>query len=180
MIVNSILKMSEANGPGKRGVVWVQGCSRHCQGCFNKKTWQYFGGVDMSASSILKEFKLKEIDGITISGGEPFDQVSELKELLQMAKKKNLNTLVYSGYTYKELLINAKDVLRLCDYLVDGPYKQEIPSKCRWAGSGNQRFLELENGLIKNDLTECEEYSQTAEITINNEGDITITGFMNI
>lgn len=179
MKVNSILKISEANGPGKRGVIWVQGCTRHCEGCFNKETQPVFGGVEMSVSSILKQFILKEIDGITVSGGEPFAQVSELKKLLQAAKKKGLNTLVYSGYTYEELLINCKDVLRFCNYLIDGPYKKDIPSKCRWAGSGNQRFLELENGFVKNDLTECEEFSQTAEITIDEKGSVVITGFMN-
>lgn len=179
MKVNSILKMSEANGPGKRGVVWVQGCSRNCEGCFNRKTQPNFGGTDMSVLSILKEMNLKKIEGITVSGGEPFNQVTELKKLLQIAKQKGLNTLVYSGYTYKELSINSKDVLRYCDYLIDGPYMKDVPSKCRWAGSGNQRFLKLENGEIKKDLTNCEEYSQTAEITINEKGDVVITGFMN-
>ena len=178
MKINSILKFSEANGPGKRGVIWVQGCGRKCDGCFNPKTQNYSGGTEMQVSSIIKEFNLAQINGITVSGGEPFDQADELKKLLILAKKNNLNTLVYSGYTYKELSLCNRDVLRFCDYLIDGPYKKDIPSKCRWAGSGNQRFLELANGEIKNDLTECDEYSKTAEITIDEAGNVTVTGFL--
>lgn len=179
MKINSILDVSEANGPGKRGVVWVQGCSRNCEGCFNKGTQEEYSGIEMNPASILKIMNLRKIEGITVSGGEPFAQSSELKKLLIMAKSIGLNTLVYSGYTYNELSKNSMDVLRLCDYLIDGPYMKDIPSKCRWAGSGNQRFLELSDGLIKNDLTENEQYSQTAEILINDKGDITITGFIN-
>lgn len=178
MRINSILKVSEANGPGKRGVVWVQGCGRKCEGCFNPKTQSYSGGKEMQVSSILRGFNLEEISGITVSGGEPFDQAEELKELLELAKKNNLNTLVYSGYTYKELSLSKRDVLNYCDYLIDGPYKKDIPSKCRWAGSGNQRFLELEKGEIKKDLTESDEYSKTAEIIIDETGNITVTGFL--
>ena len=177
MKINSILKLSEANGPGKRGVVWVQGCGRNCKGCFNPKAQSYSGGIEMQVSSIIKEFNLEQIEGITVRGGEPFDQPEELKKLLELAKKNNLNTLVYSGYTYEELCKKNRDVLCFCNYLIDGPYKKDIPSKCKWAGSGNQRFLELENGEIKSDLTDCEEYSKTAEIIIDEQGNITVTGF---
>ncbi len=172
------MKVSEANGPGKRGVVWVQGCRRNCEGCFNKSAQPYEGGKIMNVSSILKHFSVEEINGITVSGGEPFDQADDLKELLIMAKSLNLNTLVYSGYSYKELYECKKDVLCYCDYLIDGPYIKDNPSKCRWAGSGNQKFLELKNGEIINELTECGEYSQTAEIIIDETGNIVITGFI--
>lgn len=69
-------------------------------------------------------------------------------------------------------------VLKLCDYIIDGPYIKDSPSKCRWAGSGNQRFLELENGKIKKDLTANEEYCQTAEIIIDESGNVIVTGFI--
>lgn len=178
MRINSILKVSEANGPGKRGVVWVQGCSRHCEGCFNVETQSFSGGTEMDCESILNQFDLNTIQGLTVSGGEPFEQAEELKQLLKAAKQKNLNTLVYSGYKFDELSCNYSDVLLFCDYLIDGPYQKGNQSKCRWAGSGNQRFLELKGGQILNDLTECEEYSQTAEITIDETGNMIITGFL--
>ena len=179
MRINSIVKESEANGPGKRGVVWVQGCSRHCEGCFNLETQSHSGGKEMDIQTILAEFDLDKIEGLTVSGGEPFEQPEELKELLKAAKQKNLNTLVYTGYKYNKILCNHRDILLLCNYLIDGEYDKNIPSKCRWAGSGNQRFLQLENAEIVQDLTECEQYSQTAEITIDDSGNVTVTGFIN-
>lgn len=179
MIINSIIKVSQANGPGKRGVVWVQGCNRHCDGCFNLQAQTQNGGKEMNFTDIMNEFDLQEIEGITVSGGEPFEQAEELRLLLKAARQQKLNTMAYSGYTYKELYAAHKDVLEFCDYLVDGPYEKEKPSKCRWAGSGNQRFLKLKDGKIVKDLTECEEYSQTAEITIDKTGNLIITGFIN-
>lgn len=178
MRINSILRVSQANGPGTRCVVWVQGCSKNCEGCFNKQAKESSLGKEMQVSSILKEFNLEEIDGITISGGEPFEQAEELKELLKIAKEKNLNTLVYSGLTYQELNAKYKDVLAYCDYLIDGPFIKNIPSRCKWAGSGNQRFLELKEGKIVKDLTDCEEFSRTAEIIIDKTGKVTVTGFI--
>ncbi len=178
MRINSILKESEANGPGKRGVVWVQGCSRHCEGCFNPETQSYSSGIEMDCESIMAEFDLNKIQGLTVSGGEPFEQPEELEKLLKAAKEKNLNTLVYTGYKYNEILFNHRDILLLCNYMIDGAYEKDIPSKCRWAGSGNQRFLQLKNGEIEKDLTECEQYSQTAEITIDETGNIIVTGFI--
>ncbi|MCQ2584702.1 MAG: radical SAM protein [Treponema sp.] len=178
MRINSILEFSEANGPGKRGVVWVQGCSRQCEGCFNPQTQDFEGGVEKNPESVLQQFDLSKIQGLTVSGGEPFSQKEELLSLLKQAKSKGLNTLVYSGFTYEELFDFASDALEYCDYLIDGPYKKNIPSKCRWAGSGNQRFLELKNGKIVNDLTESDAFSQTAEIIIEENGNVVITGFI--
>lgn len=178
MKINSILKVSEANGPGKRGVVWVQGCLQRCEGCFNPEAQDFCGGKDLSVKEIIKEFSINEIEGITVSGGEPFEQAEELLLLLQNTKALGLNTLVYSGYTFDYLYKEKKDVLYFCDFLIDGPFKQNIPSNCKWAGSGNQHFYKLENGMIKEDLTNAEEYSKTAEIIIDATGNILITGFL--
>ncbi len=178
MRINSFLKMSEANGPGKRAVVWFQGCKRYCPGCFNPAIRSFEGGRDLTPESFLNELDIKNIVGLSISGGEPFEQDEELAELLVLAKKKGLNTLVFSGYTYEELCSKNMKALKYCDYLIDGPYEKEVPSKCPWTGSGNQSFLKLENGVIKEDLTVEEEYSRTAEIIIDKEGNLIITGYL--
>lgn len=179
MRINSILEVSEANGPGKRGVVWVQGCDRHCAGCFNQETQNPNKGKDVSIEEIFSHFNTDILEGITVSGGEPFDQPFDLEKLLKKAKLEGLNTLVYTGYYYEELAGgNLAHILKLCDYIIDGPYIKDNPSKCRWAGSGNQRFLELENGKIKKDLTVDKEYCQTAEIIIDESGNVIITGFI--
>lgn len=178
MRINSVLEVSEANGPGKRGVVWVQGCARHCAGCFNKETQNPDKGKDVSIEEIFSRFDADILEGVTVSGGEPFDQPADLEKLLKKARQKGLNTLVYTGYSYEELADSMAQVLKLCDYIIDGPYIKDSPSKCRWAGSGNQRFLELENGKIKKDLTANEEYCQTAEIIIDESGNVIVTGFI--
>lgn len=180
MRVNSILPESKVNGPGNRAVVWVQGCNMNCEGCFNSTACSHNGGMELSIEQIFKQINSSVITGITVSGGEPFDQSLELEKLLKLAKANRLNTLVYSGYLYEKLYIEHNSTLMLCDYLIDGPYMKEIPSKCKWAGSGNQRFLELCNGQIVNNLTEKEEYSQNAEIVIDKTGNITVTGFIEV
>ena len=180
MLVNSIVLKSNVNGPGNRAVIWVQGCKMHCEGCFNRHVQSYTGGTELTAEQIIGRIDCTSIDGITISGGEPFDQSSELKKLLEFAKEKHLNTLVYSGYLYEDLYHEQPAVLMLCDYLIDGPFVKDFPSKCKWAGSGNQRFLQLKSGLIVNNLTESEEYSRNAEILIDESGNITVTGFIEV
>lgn len=178
MQINSILKESRVNGPGNRAVIWVQGCRLHCEDCFNVSAQSYEGGISLTPEQIFERIDCNVVEGITISGGEPFDQGLELKKLLKLAKKSNLNTLVYTGYLYEKLIHKNHDILMLCDYLIDGPFMKDVPSRCRWAGSGNQRFLQLKNGKQINNLTVREEYSQNAEIIIEENGNITITGFI--
>ena len=90
MRINSILKESKVNGPGNRAVVWVQGCSLHCENCFNKAAHSLNGGIELTPEQIIAQIDCEAVDGLTVSGGEPFDQSSELKKLLELAKEKNL------------------------------------------------------------------------------------------
>ena len=178
MRINSIIKESKVNGPGNRAVIWVQGCNKNCEGCFNQSALAYDAGIEMSPEQIIDEIEIDKIDGVTISGGEPFDQSMELKKLLSILKAKCINILIYTGYEYEYLVSRFLYILKLCNYIIDGPYRKDRPSLCKWAGSGNQRFLQLESGYILNDLTESEEYSKNAEIMIDKTGNITITGFI--
>ena len=104
MRIYSIVRESKVNGPGNRGVVWVQGCSQHCKGCFNQAACRQDEGLELSPLQIISQFDYEQIEGLTVSGGEPFDQSEELKELLTLARQRGLNTLVYSGYLYEKLL----------------------------------------------------------------------------
>jgi len=177
MKIHSFLKSSEANGPGKRAVVWVQGCNRHCEGCFNETAQTHSGGTDYKPSELIEKLEIENVEGLSVSGGEPFEQPKELAELLSLAKQKGLNTLVFTGFTYEELLEQNFLAMKYCDYLIDGPYIKNIPPKCKWAGSGNQRFLKLKNGILLKDLTVDDDFSRTAEIIIDEEGNVTLTGF---
>jgi anaerobic ribonucleoside-triphosphate reductase activating protein len=180
MKIHSILDCSCSNGPGSRFVVWVQGCSRHCEGCFNPGTQPFTGGTEMSCSRILAGVDKKKVTGLTVSGGEPFEQDEELAVLLCSAKEMGLSTLAYTGFTWEELTKKKSEALKFCDYLIDGAFEKDNPSLCRWAGSGNQRFLMLHDGRIAADMTCSDTFCETGEIIIEENGTVVTTGFLNI
>lgn len=155
------LQDSLANGPGLRYIIFTQGCNHKCPGCHNKHTWSYGNNKLISIDDLLIAIKSKPlIAGITISGGEPFDQAKYLFELVTKVKKEtNLDVLVYTGYTYETLnglgLLVCEDaqykykLLNSIDILIDGKYKEELKEGAmRYAGSTNQRMLYLKGGKI--------------------------------
>ena len=178
MKIHRIIEGTYVNGPGFRLGVWVQGCNRNCLGCFNKDACEATGGFYMSVMEILELLKNQIYDGISISGGEPFNQKSELKVLLKEVKKMGLGTLVFTGFTYEEIC--NTEAIKYCDYLIDGPFIKEIPPVCKYTGSGNQRFLKLKNGKIAEDLTLQYKGVNETEIIIQEDGSVLITGFSEI
>lgn len=147
--VHAVVPVSYANGPGARAVVWTQGCSLRCPGCNNPLTHSYKPrirvGPQQLADSILT---IPGIEGITVTGGEPFEQPVAVGHLCQAVKKTNLSVMVFTGWTYKSIRQSrgqvVKDLLKQIDVLVDGPFIQHLADKdLLWRGSGNQqiRFL---------------------------------------
>ena len=175
MKIHRIIEGTYVNGPGYRLGIWVQGCQRNCPGCFNKEACKAEGGIEISISKILDLFDKQNYDGITVSGGEPLYQESELFHLLREVKNIGLNTLVFTGYTYDEIC--DRKSIKYCDYLIDGPFMEEIPPVCKYTGSGNQRFLKLENGKITEDLTLKYQGVNETEIIIEDDGSVIFTGF---
>ncbi|GHU80151.1 anaerobic ribonucleoside-triphosphate reductase activating protein [Spirochaetia bacterium] len=178
-----MLSASRVNGPGSRFVVWVQGCSRHCPGCFNPLTHDRYEGVELSTHEIIETIPLKDVEGITVSGGEPFEQPEALADLLEAAKGLGLHRLVYTGFSYEELIKMAgngiTESLFLTDLLIDGAYQRNKPANVPWAGSGNQRILELCNGKIRDKRNFGKNVFDTAgngEIYIDTAGNIIATG----
>ena len=145
------------NGNGIRITVWIAGCTHKCKGCHNAWTWNYNQGKDFISEQDEILNKLSDwlsrdyVDGITFSGGDPLDQnITALKELMLLVKwiKRNYPSKtiwVYTGYVYEELSEYQKEILELCDVLVDGPYKEELRdiAHCPFRGSTNQRILYL-------------------------------------
>jgi anaerobic ribonucleoside-triphosphate reductase activating protein len=138
---------SEVNGPGCRAVVWVQGCLRECDDCFNPSSWSFeinqLIGVEELAEKILSN---KRNQGVTFSGGEPFWQALELAKLAQKLKEKGLNVMSFSGFTLEELQSekappHAEMLLKELDILIDGPFvkSQMIHSSTSPVSSRNQR-----------------------------------------
>ena len=179
MLVHTYIPASKVNGPGTRFTLWVQGCSRRCVGCFNPDTWSVDdSGIYMSVEEIIARIPEQGIDGITVSGGEPFDQSEELSALLKLAHEKGLEKFFYSGYTYEQLYALEGKYRALCevDILIDGPYMQNVPPQNIWTGSGNQHIYRLKKGIRIRDITNEVCGSAVVEILIDKQGTITTTG----
>ena len=156
------LKNSLTNGPGLRYVLFLQGCRHKCQGCHNKHTWSFSDGYNKTIDEIIKDIAEIEpiIDGITLSGGDPLEQATELLLLINAIKVKfpQLNILLYTGSKYDDLkpfnicrgnLCDDKWlVIEAIDILIDGRYEKDNPTNKKYRGSDNQRMLYLKNGEI--------------------------------
>ncbi|MCR4441129.1 MAG: anaerobic ribonucleoside-triphosphate reductase activating protein [Peptococcaceae bacterium] len=162
MRLAGIVPESIVDGPGVRMVVFAQGCPHHCPGCHNPETWDPGGGQEMTVKEILKivKKKLKNIRGLTLSGGEPFLQAEEMAALAGKARELGLDVVTYTGYTYEELLaLNLPGwakLLEVTDILVDGPFLQELKDiSLPFRGSRNQRVIDLKEKRKKG-MNECQ------------------------
>ena len=123
---------SEVNGPGRRAVVWVQGCLRECPGCFNPASWSFDPNQIVSIDELVKRIlNDPENEGVTFSGGEPFWQATALAEVARQVKNHGLNVMSFSGFTLNELQkTNAPEgsqaLLKQLDILIDGPYVESL------------------------------------------------------
>ena len=148
-----ISEESIALGPGKRYVIWVQGCMQRCKGCISPSSRSFDVNqlvfVEDLAQRIIDN---KNIQGITISGGEPFLQATNLTKLLNLVKaqRPDLNVLVYSGYVIEQLdTEKAKNLLSCIDLLIDGPFVERLKTNKGLRGSTNQRLHFLSDSLIE-------------------------------
>ncbi len=152
MYISGIIYESVVDGEGIRNVIFVSGCHHKCSGCHNPESWDFNYGINFT-KEVQIEFieKCKQnplIDGITLSGGDPFYSEKDVIEFIKLYKKNcpNHNIWIYSGFTYEQLLQdNLKlELLNLCDVLVDGPYMQELrDTTLPFRGSSNQRIIDL-------------------------------------
>lgn len=139
---------SVVDGPGRRSVVQVSGCSIRCEHCFVPQTHRLENGKLISISSIVEEIVAHrdEHDGVTILGGEPFDQAGPVAELVFRLRCHGLHITIYSGYMF-EGLIERKDpnidfILTHKDLLIDGPFVRQLGNDAgEYRGSRNQRFI---------------------------------------
>lgn len=143
--VAGYLHESTQNGDGLRNIVFVAGCHNNCPGCHNKELQDPNYGEPVEVSDVfnkLTEGDFDLIDGVTISGGEPFEQPEAVLELVNLLVDSGINIWIYSGNTIDELKGRGDDhilsILEKVDVLVDGPYIANIPPDKRFVGSGNQ------------------------------------------
>lgn len=172
---------SRANGPGVRTVVWFQGCSLGCVGCFNPAT-HVMEAVAATTRTVefdsilagLAGAAASGIDGLTLSGGEPMQQIDAAIVLLAAARLAGLSTLMFSGYTIEEIqtLPRGGEALALLDVLIDGRYRSELRLGQGLRGSSNQRVHLLSNRYTTRDIDEA----PLGEVRIAPNGEVILTG----
>ncbi|CVK19025.1 4Fe-4S single cluster domain-containing protein [Sporomusa sphaeroides] len=177
----AFLAKSRANGPGLRAVVWVQGCPRRCEDCFNQDMLEFRDNEWLPAAELAARIlAVREIDGVTFSGGEPFAQAAALAGLAEQLQAAGLTVVIFTGYTYADLTAaNNPDWNRLlaaADVLVAGPYKKDLPSQDYLLGSANQELIYLTDRL-KNHPDRHSSQGHTLEFTVDLAGNIVTTGF---
>lgn len=173
--VHGIEPRSRANGPGARFVVWLQGCSLGCPGCFNPGTHDAAGGREIAVAEIAAQLAATPgIEGLSLSGGEPLQQPAAALALLDAARALGLSTLAFSGYSIDEIraLSGGPDVLARLDVLIDGRYLAGERLATGLRGSANQRIQLLTDRYQRADV----ESTPVAEIRISPAGELVLTG----
>jgi anaerobic ribonucleoside-triphosphate reductase activating protein len=151
---------SIVDGPGIRFAVFTQGCSHGCPGCHNPESHPFEGGKAYTVDGLIDKLSGNPLlAGVTLSGGEPFEQAGPLVEFCKRIhtmtgmRGEPLNIWAYSGYTFEELIAGtptpeAKELLEQCDVLVDGPFIESQKSyDLHFKGSANQRLIDVPKSL---------------------------------
>lgn len=176
--LHAFAEASRANGPGLRAVVWTQGCSLGCPGCFNPATHPFGGdavGVDALVGRIVEVAARRPIEGVTVSGGEPLQQRPGLVGFLERLRSQtSLSTLVFTGYTREEVaaMVGARRLLACVDVLVAGRYDEGQPPGRGLRGSANQVVHLLTDRYSAADIDAVPD----AEVVIDAAGGLTLSG----
>lgn len=141
MRIAGVLSCSMINGSGVRYVIFCQGCGHHCEGCQNPDTWDFNGGKEITVEELASDIRRHQhIDGITLSGGDPFYQEEECVKLIKLLGLCT-NVWVYTGFLYEE--IRDRELSCLSDVIVDGPFERDKKVEGELYGSANQRIIEI-------------------------------------
>lgn len=175
MNIAHIESQSFIYGPGCRLVIWVQGCSIHCKGCWNTQMWSFEKKQEFSVDQLFEMIVEENVEGITILGGEPLDQFEEAYKLCKMCKSNGISVMIFTGYELSEIDQSEKQKIKsVSDILIVGRYIQEYRTLERqWIGSTNQEILFLSNRYKNYEL----ENGNYIEVDINENGKSTILGF---
>jgi anaerobic ribonucleoside-triphosphate reductase activating protein len=156
--IAGITEDSIVDGPGLRLTVFVQGCKHGCKGCHNPQTHDPDGGKGINTNRIIDMmYKNPILHGVTLSGGEPFNQAMACYDIAQAAKQMGLNVWCYTGWTWEALQQEADPaklaLLRTVDVLVDGPFVESQRSlELTFCGSRNQRLIDVPKTLAAGEV----------------------------
>ena len=182
--VARILAGTNAEGPGRRFAIWVQGCTIRCPGCFNPQMWSARGGLDIDCQSLLSYIVTSQVEGVTFLGGEPFEQAAAAAELAEVTRASGLSVMTFTGFTLEHLSqtgdVATNRLLDATDLLVDGPYDASRPDLIRpWVGSNNQRFhfLTQRYAYLRDSLHTLPD---RIEVRVSRGGEIAINGWAEV
>jgi anaerobic ribonucleoside-triphosphate reductase activating protein len=168
---------SRSNGPGWRAVIWLQGCTLGCPGCFNPETHPLQTGriarIDELADWVLA--LSGKIEGLTISGGEPIQQITGLLPFLERIRRaSNLSMILFSGYTWAEIqkMPRSRQLLSSIDVLLAGRYNPNLRLARGLVGSKNKSVHFLTERYSQADLDAVPE----AEVIVTDHGEIIFSG----
>ena len=162
-------KFDIANGIGVRTVLFVSGCTNHCEECFQPETWDFCYGEPFTKEvedKIIEMLRPDYITGLTLLGGEPFEPKNQ-RELLPFVRRvreelPEKNIWAFSGFTLdKELWQEGSyprcevtdELLSLIDVLVDGRFVNALKNiRLKFRGSENQRIIDMKSTLAKGEI----------------------------
>jgi anaerobic ribonucleoside-triphosphate reductase activating protein len=138
--VHATVSQSTIYGPGERFVIWVQGCTLGCPGCWNIETWKKNGGQQRPVQELVEEYEQTgPHEGITILGGEPLQQSEACLSLINEVQARNGSVVLYTGYEPHEFNESMQSCFDSSDIIITGRYVQELRNtNLRWRGSSNQ------------------------------------------
>lgn len=167
MYYSGIKEFDISNGPGIRTSLYVSGCTHHCKGCFNKETWDFNNGVPYTLETedyIIDQ--LKERDGLSLLGGDPFDNLKDLDlyDLIARVRKEYPDKTIWcwTGYTYEEIIKNEDlyNFFSLLDVVVDGRFVESRKDiKLKFKGSTNQRVINVKESMETGSCVIYEKYN---------------------
>lgn len=165
-----IRKCDVANGPGVRVSLFVSGCNHHCKNCFNRDAWDFNYGnkfTEEQEEQIMEDLKPEYITGLSVLGGEPFEQTNQegLAPLVKKVKQTYPDKKIwcYTGFTFDKQILGkmieeehrdtTKQMLENIDYIVDGRFVEELKDpKLQFRGSSNQRIIDVKRSLKEKEI----------------------------
>ena len=179
MLVNvaQIVTQSSIYGPGVRAVVWLQGCSLHCSGCWNKEMWSHAPHKLYTIDELWEALCLGEgqVEGVTLLGGEPLNQAIATRAIAKRAQSEGLSLVLFTGYELAEINdMGCADILNDVDILITGRYVESLRTlEHQWIGSTNQEIHFLSTRYDEQILHN----TNYMELEIGEQGDISLLGF---
>ncbi|GGM65515.1 4Fe-4S single cluster domain-containing protein [Dactylosporangium sucinum] len=178
------LPSTNAEGPGERTAIWVQGCSIRCPGCFNPHMWGFHPADPVATADLAARILATGTAGLTLLGGEPFDHAAPLAEVAGAVAEAGRSVMTFTGYTTAQLhravdqgRADVRALLDATDLLVAGPFLADRLDAVRpWVGSTNQEFLLLTDRFPEM-LDALGETPDRLEITVTADGSIAVNGW---